>query len=48
MKKLTPRIKGRIRLLKSFGKKKGKDYFITEVGNLVIKKANHNEIVRAE
>ncbi len=35
----------RINMLKSNGKIKGKDYFLTDDGNLLIKKKGFNEIV---
>jgi len=47
MTKLNPRIKNRINKLKSSGKEKGKDYFVNDEGNLIIKKNGYNEIVRA-
>ena len=44
---MNEKIKNRIGMLKANGKKKGKDYFLTGEGNLVIKKRGFNEIVRA-
>jgi len=44
---MNQKIKNRINILKALGKKKGKDYFLTEEGNLIIKKRGFNEVVRA-
>ncbi len=48
MTKPSLKIKNRISILKSIGKKVNKDYFLTDNGNLVIKKRDYNEIVRAD
>ena len=45
MKKISQKIKYRINILKSVGKKKEKDYFFNDSGNLIIKKRGFNEIV---
>lgn len=45
MNKLSLKIKNRIGMLKASGKKVGKDYFITDNGDLLIKKRDYNEIV---
>jgi len=45
MTKLSQKIKYRISILKGLGKKKGKDYFMNESNNLVIRKKGFNEIV---
>jgi len=44
---MNQKIKNRVSILKALGKKKGKDYFITDAGNLIIKKRGFNEVVRA-
>ena len=47
MTKLDQKIQNRINMLKTAGKKMGKDYFLNDQGNLIIKKKGYNEIVRA-
>ena len=45
MAKLNQKIKYRISMLKGLGKVKGKDYFMNESNNLVIRKKGFNEII---
>ena len=45
MNKLSLKVKNRIDILKANGKKSGKDFFLTEEGNLIIKKKDYNEII---
>ncbi len=47
MAKLDPKIKNRMNMLKSSGKKLGIDYFLNDKGNLIIKKNGYNEIIIA-
>ena len=45
MIKLSQKIKYRISILKGLGKIKGKDYFMNNSDNLVIRKKGFNEII---